>query len=105
MNTNDCVTYTDITCSKISVTSLQRENFLARQNTPHGELGYVTTLKSNVLKLSTFVLMDFQGNLHALLVACKKLGLEPGRCWGFGAGRETHLAVEELQFFAGTLLA
>ena len=54
--------------------------FLAPQNTPHGELGFVTTLKSNISKLSTFTLMDFQGNLHAPLVVCKKLGLVLGRC-------------------------
>ena len=88
----------------MSVTSLQRE-ILAWQNTPHGELGYVTTLKSNMLKLGTFIFMDFQGNPHALLVACEKLGLGPLRCRESGTGRETHLAVVELQFFAGSLLA
>ena len=88
----------------MSVTSLQRE-FLAWQNTPHGELGYVTTLESNISKLSTSILMDFQGNLHALLVACKKLGLVLGRRWESGTGRKTYLAAVERQSFAGSLLA
>lgn len=51
--------------------------FLAWQNTPHGELGYVTTLKSNISKLLLFSWI-FREISMLLWLYVKSLAL----CWG-----------------------
>ena len=61
----------------------------------------ITLLPSKVIisKPSTFSLMGFQGNHHALQVACKRLGLGQEQCWVTAPARETHLAAVERHFF------